>query len=123
MLKAILLTLSTDLTQATQVEQELYEADTGVSLFHEFFVHNLCGISFPGRKQFLKIISKVRFSRSTTTCDPAEGLILPPNGKAWLCDKPFTPTAAAKNTRCFLTCNNGFGVVQGEFDITDGALN
>ena len=75
------------------------------------------------KKKILKIISKVRFLRSTTTCDPAEGLILPLNGKAWLCDKPFTPTAAAKNTRCFLTCNNGFGVVQGEFDITYDALN
>ena len=78
---------------------------------------------FSRKKKKLKIISKVRFPRSTTTCDPAEVLILPPNGKAWLCDRPFTPTAVARNTRCFLTCNNGFGVVQGEFDITDGALN
>ena len=52
MLTAFLLALSTDLTQATQVEQELYEADTGVSLFHEILMHNLCSISFLGRKNF-----------------------------------------------------------------------
>ena len=40
MLRAFLLALSTNLTQATQVEQELYEADTGVSLSHEIFMHN-----------------------------------------------------------------------------------
>ena len=69
------------------------------------------------------IIFKVKMPQSSVWCNPAEVLTLKPDAEQWLCDKPFTPTAAAKNTRCFLTCNNGFGVVQGEFDITDDALN
>ena len=48
-------------------------------------------------------------------CDASAILILPANAKQWMCDRPFNSTAVVKNTRCFLTCNYGFEVVQGEF--------
>ena len=49
-------------------------------------------------------------------------MILPPDAKQWLCDKPFTPTAVPKNTRCFLTCNDGFGSVQGKYRLVLAAI-
>ena len=56
-------------------------------------------------------------------CDPSAILILPPDGKQWMCDRPFNSSAITKFTKCYLTCNDGFEVVQGEFSITYAAVN
>ena len=56
-------------------------------------------------------------------CDLSAILILPPDGKQWMCDRPFNSSAITKFTKCFLTCNDGFEVVQGEFSLTYGAVN
>ena len=56
-------------------------------------------------------------------CDPSAILILPPDGKQWMCDRPFNSYAIPKNTRCFLTCNYGYEVVQGGFSINNEAVN
>ena len=56
-------------------------------------------------------------------CDPSEILILPPDANYWMCDRPFNSTAVVKNTRCFLTCNYGFEVVQGQFSTNYVTLN
>ena len=62
-------------------------------------------------------IFKAKIPWSSTLCDPSAILLLPPNAKQWMCDRPFNSTAVVKNTRCFLTCNYGFGVVQGELSM------
>jgi len=78
----IFLVVSATLIRASRLEQELYEQDIEVIL------------------------------KTSITCDPDEVLFVPTDAKQWLCDRPFTPTAVAKNTKCFLTCNVGFGLVQ-----------
>ena len=60
-----------------------------------------------------KFIFKATIPLSSITCDPSAVLILPPDAKQWLCNKLFTSTVAVKNTKCFLTCNNEFEIVQG----------
>ena len=61
---------------------------------------------------------KAKIPRSSTSCDLSAISILPPDARQWMCDKPFNLTAVVKNTKCFLTCNYGFEVVQGEWSIT-----
>ena len=64
-----------------------------------------------------EIIFKAKIPRSSALCDTSAISILPSNAKQWMCDRPFTSTAVVKHTRCFLTCNYGFEVVQGELSI------
>jgi len=98
MLRALFFAFSADLTRA--VEQDFYSQDKEVN--------------FPSLTIFSSIILKAKIKWSSAHCDPTEILILPSNGKQWLCNKPFTPTAVDRNTRCILTCDYGFGVVQGK---------
>ena len=67
------------------------------------------------------IIFKVKIPQSSLSCNPAEVLTLQPDAQQWLCDKPFNSTAVPENTRCFLKCNYGFAVFQGEFNITSAS--
>ena len=98
MLGAFFLAFWADLIRAVQVEQDFYSQDKEV-YFLSFIYFSL-------------IILKAKIKWSSAACDPTEILILPPNGQEWLCNKPFTPSSVAKNTRCILTCNYGFDVVK-----------
>ena len=69
------------------------------------------------------IIFKAQIPSSSSLCDTSAILILPPDAKQWMCDRPFNSTAVVKHTKCFLTCDDGFDVVQGKLRIKFSAVN